>query len=598
MSISQRSVRRAYYRIVFLFALVFLLRSNNKKEKQSFKGRSNLQSNQESHFQHVGLTQLEKDEIALALGEYDLIKDRAALDHEMQRLHEESMRIMEEDAAVWGKAKLSSDLIKEILLRDNLVQGGKGGHTAVKKALDHLLGHHINETVMKTAAHDWLNDRNPINTPIQKTLSKDRILTLLDQHDNDIKELENLQELKLKHERHLENKLKREDKLMAEFGDRMDALEKHKLDVAGMKQILLDAGIIFHPHHTTAHNSHPQKSNALPQPHKHHDNIHTSHDLIHSFMEDHGHDFKMKSEKELMKQAKAMGKKHEPKAVTAQRLHQLRKIQESEKFLHMDMDLMFNTPSHKIKDNQKLTTDQLKRILSMGAAHNSSEDERSQLPTAEKLSLENMELRNLNRKIKYTETEDNSWKTSDNQIYVDRWIHKFKSFPYVSLHSHKMKDYQDSDYDLNLRAAMINTKLCHNLLYEFRDNLNIFKNEYKGEHFSQDPMKKHHGHPKHPQLFQVCPTVDLQARTKKHGYVRVLENITPDDELLHIVKNKKKLHNPNSVIGDHMTSRDEHTIDTTLNKLWKDLVDCGRGTCSRKITLLYLNIAKATTHFY
>ena len=75
--------------------------------------------------------------------------------------------------------------------------------------------------------------------------------------------------------------------------------------------------------------------------------------------------------------------------------------------------------------------------------------------------------------------------------------------------------------------------------------------------------------------YKTCSTVSLSNRQRKNGYVRVLEDITPDDELLLHIKNQKKkaeLHDPSKIIDDHA---DEHAVDSHLNKLWKELVHHG-----------------------
>ena len=70
-----------------------------------------------------------------------------------------------------------------------------------------------------------------------------------------------------------------------------------------------------------------------------------------------------------------------------------------------------------------------------------------------------------------------------------------------------------------------------------------------------------------------CETVELKDRTHKHGMIRVLENITPEDELMkHVEKAHEKLHDPEEILTDDI---DEHLVDETLNKLWKDLAKDG-----------------------
>ena len=67
-----------------------------------------------------------------------------------------------------------------------------------------------------------------------------------------------------------------------------------------------------------------------------------------------------------------------------------------------------------------------------------------------------------------------------------------------------------------------------------------------------------------------CDTVDFLKRDHKHGFIRVLNDIKPDDELMKTVHEKKQkmaLHDPSKLISDDV---DEHEVDQTIHKIFKE----------------------------
>ena len=517
MGYAVRTIRRSLYRLLFIIAVAVLLRTNNKsKYKNDYQGRHDMSAvpDKEHNFKGGVLTQLEKDEIALALGEYNQIKDHEALHAEMKRLHDESMKIMHQDMAIMGKNKMSTDMIKQILENTDLESLGIGESKSFHDKLNKAI--HEENWMREATKHLSEPDLNPT---IAHKYKKDDILNTIGEHQHGPDfTLEKVDSSQL---REIENRLKRTEAHLKRFEDKEKALEAHQFDLNAMKESLIKMGVIHdHEHDSEKHKPKTEEEKKKDKIHK--DAIHNSHGMIEALLK------KGQADLEEAIHEGQFEKAREAELITAKRLHQLKKMQESEKVLHMDMDAIFNMPEHEAKaKTQNFTSEQLMNILHMdNHIHKMHRHDHHQ---------------------KYEELPDT---LPPHTTYIDLWTSNFNPFPYVRKHNED----NGSDRLKEIRAAMTSTQQCMTKMYTFHDLLTRY-NDHK--------------------TIKVCPTVELDQRSRKNGYVRVLSDITPDDELLMHIKNKRRrelLHNPDKYVDDHA---DEHKVDEHLNKLWKTLVHHG-----------------------
>ena len=116
-----RNLRRSLYRTVFLFSVVLLIFTNNRKNSYSDSSDYDIRKHIKPTFEQnvhsrlienrkkMNLTTLEADEIYASMGEWDKVKDKKALMAELERLEKKSMEYLKRDMAVMNKQKLATE---------------------------------------------------------------------------------------------------------------------------------------------------------------------------------------------------------------------------------------------------------------------------------------------------------------------------------------------------------------------------------------------------------------------------------------------------------------------------------------------------------
>ena len=278
--------------------------------------------------------------------------------------------------------------------------------------------------------------------------------------------------------------LRREEESNAfakEFKNQEDYLEKHKLSVNEMKKMLGFKAKEAHQHH---HHHDVEKSESEPKTESKDDN-----ELENA-----------KNSRELIRHVRDATAEGAFK-INETHVEKLKKIQAHEKILHEDMDRMVNNP---IVNKDDFTRYE-KFKEAMGLKPKSTDSVSSYLNSYRNLTLDFGSKKHQHNHQPHHESRERKEFYDGQEVTENSTYHliegKFDPFPYNTF-----------DYD------SVNN-VCKFHLHKMRG---IIFRLYKQKE---------------------CETVELQSRTHKHGLIRVLEDITPEDELMkHVEQAHEKLH--------------------------------------------------------